>query len=88
MGNSWWWDSFTTFLSNMWSGTSGKMAESIQEMAVAIVLDLENVTGMAGEDKRKEAYKRIEIKAKQEGIEVAGWVIESVIGMALLSIRK
>ena len=87
MANNWW-DTFTTFLSNIWSGTSGKMAESIQDIAIAIVSDLENVTGMAGEQKRKEAYRRINEKAAEEGIEVFGWVIESVIGMALLAIRK
>lgn len=82
------WDSITSFISDIWSGTSGEILGSIQDTAVSVVSDLENVSGMNGAEKREIAYERIVTQAKNEGKKIIKNVVYASIETALMSIRK
>ncbi len=87
MGNNWW-DSITSFISNIWSGTSGEILGGIQNIAITVVSELENVSGKNGAEKRELAYEYIEAQAESEGKKVIKHVIYAAIETALMSIRK
>lgn len=81
-------DWFTTLISDIFSGVSGKALEGVLDIATDVVIDLEVITGMEGPEKREEAYERIVAQAEEEGKEIIKQSIYCAIETVLTSIRK
>lgn len=82
------WTSFLGFFSDVFSGSTGEIIDSIQDIALEVVESLDDIAEMNGAQKKEEAFKRIEARAKAEGKKFASHAINLVIELAVAKKRK
>jgi len=78
-----------SFLNAVFSGVTGKVIESIVDLAREVVRKIENDPNLlTSADKRQAAFDRIKAKALEEGKEVSGHAISLAIELAVAELRN
>jgi hypothetical protein len=75
-----------SFLSKVFSGSTGVITESILDLAIDAVLVVAN-TDLSAEGKKEKAFEIIRRRAAEEGIEVASHAINLAIELAVSSLH-
>lgn len=80
------WTSVFGFLSSVFSGNTGKIVESISDIAREVVKELDGVPG-SGKAKKEDAFDTIKNRAMRDGIQVASHAINLAIELAVADLR-
>lgn len=83
------WTGILGFLAQVLSGSTGKIVESIEDIALETVTALNSpFNALTGSQKKEEAYDKILARAQSEGIKVATHAINLAIELAVASLHN